>query len=405
MFNRFSHYLSYGSTDQATMRSLWSGFDGLLVPGTIAAFQAEGTRGFVLSLSAGASVPYVIDPRFPLFQNRLAAPKKSHFMLADVLGAPELVNQVAVPMPGDFTDALIDRITSSWLEFNVSFEDVKLKTFDKYARRLGEPITLADRKEPAFVLPPYVMAEAGSPWWAVAQRMLSSTMAGARARGIEDKIRPVVATEDSSSLTALLDHFPDQEVLIWVSNLDEFKPASELPLIRYGAAIKLARSKGTLTFGLYGGFFSVLLSRFGLVGASHGIGFGEHRDWVELPSSGAPPARFYVERLHRYISVDVAMSIWSQFPALIECSCAECGGRSPGSLDYHELMKHSVRVRSKEIAEWLDLSTADVLIRLLADADAFSRAAAGLRAPASIVRRAEESFQHLYMWARVLQAV
>jgi len=405
LFDRFSHYLSYGSTDQATMRALWSGFDGLLVPGTIAAFQAEGTRGFVLSLSAKASVPYVIDPRFPLFQNRLVSPKKSHRMLANLLGAPELVNQNSIPQASDFTPQLVDTVARNWVDFNTTFEDVKLKTFDKYARRLGESIPVTDSKEPAFILPPYVMAETGSDWWRIARSLLDATVARAREAGVEQKVRPVIATENARSLDAMLREFASEEVVIWVSNLDEFKPASERALVEYGLAIRNASGRGTPTFSLYGGFFSVLLARFGLVGASHGIGFGEHRDWIELPSSGAPPARFYVERLHRYVSVDVAMAIWAQFPELISCDCDDCLGRSPGSLDYHELMKHSVRVRTREIESWLDLPTDEVVDRLLADAEDFSNAAARLRAPASVVRRAEDAYEHLFMWVRVLEAI
>jgi hypothetical protein len=86
MFSGFNHYLSYGSTDQQTMRELSGLYDGLLVPGTIAAFQAEGTKGFVLSLSARSGEPYVIDSRFPLFQGALPKAKKSHIMLAAILG-------------------------------------------------------------------------------------------------------------------------------------------------------------------------------------------------------------------------------------------------------------------------------------------------------------------------------
>ena len=40
---KFSHYLSYGAADQHTVRELRGFYDGLLVPGTVAAFQREGT--------------------------------------------------------------------------------------------------------------------------------------------------------------------------------------------------------------------------------------------------------------------------------------------------------------------------------------------------------------------------
>jgi hypothetical protein len=79
MFDLFSHYVSYGATDQETIRELTGAIDGrwcVLVPATVAAFQQQGTGGFILTLSATAEAPnYVIDPRFPLFQHR-SAPRR-----------------------------------------------------------------------------------------------------------------------------------------------------------------------------------------------------------------------------------------------------------------------------------------------------------------------------------------
>ena len=90
----FEHYLTYGATDQQTVRRLTGEFTGLMIPGTVAAFQREGTGGFALTLSATeAQTPYVIDPRFPLFQQPLDAPKKSHEALAAILGKPDLVSR------------------------------------------------------------------------------------------------------------------------------------------------------------------------------------------------------------------------------------------------------------------------------------------------------------------------
>ena len=39
---QFDHYLTYGATDQRTLRELQDSFTGLIVPGTVAAFQREG---------------------------------------------------------------------------------------------------------------------------------------------------------------------------------------------------------------------------------------------------------------------------------------------------------------------------------------------------------------------------
>ena len=83
----FSHFVGYGSTDQKTLRGSIGCYDGILVPATIAAFQQQGTGGFVLTLSAAKpSAPFVIDPRFPLFQQRLDEPKTVALGLGRAIG-------------------------------------------------------------------------------------------------------------------------------------------------------------------------------------------------------------------------------------------------------------------------------------------------------------------------------
>lgn len=406
MFDRFQHYLSYGSTDQQTVRELSDYFDGLIVPGTIAAFQAEGTKGFVLSLSARSNDPYVIDSRFPLFQNKLIAPKKSHLMLADVMGAPELINRYAPPKPRDFDDRMIRTIAKSWIDFNVGFEDVQMKTFDKYAARLKEAVLPQNRQDPAYVLPPYTMVEEATDGWSeVSGRLWEASYEYAQSKGIVSKLRRVIAASSAAVWNDLASAVNDEAIVAWVSGLDEFKLNGESELITYGHALQRCQSRGQKVFALYGGFLSVLMSRHGLSGSSHGIGFGEHRDWVELPTSGAPPARYYVPKLHRYIGVDVAETIWRQSPELIECDCEECGGRSPSALDYHGLMQHSVRARSAEIGKWLDMPTPMVIEELSKDAHHFRTAVSELSAPTRVIKRAEESFAHLYMWTRVMSAL
>lgn len=189
--------------------------------------------------------------------------------------------------------------------------------------------------------------------------------------------------------------------------LDEFDVTTDgrSELVEYGKAIQSATARGQSIFALYGGFFSVLLHRFGLEGSSHGVGYGEHRDHVELPSSGAPPARYYVPRLHRYIGVDIAGAIWEQAPDLVECFCPECEGRSPTSLSYHQLMRHSVRVRADEIDSWSHLPTAEVSAWLRRDFQAFSAALPGLVLPRAVMKRAEGLYQHLQSWAVVLEII
>lgn len=406
MSKSFLHFLSYGSTDQETVRSLPGFFDGLSVPGTIAAFQAEGTKGFVLTLSARSKEPYFIDPRFPLFQNTPQVWKKSHLLLAEVLGISQLLDLGRPLVPADFTADVVRAVATGWLAFNHGFEDVRVKTFDKYAARLpDEDIRVEAKESPKWILAPYVMVAAvDDPWRDVSERLWLAVKDVSADDSAGSNARLVIAADAPEVWGALARDAHESTVFAWVSNLDEFDSSAtgKSRLLAYAKELESARRRGQQVFALYGGFFSVLLARFGLRGASHGVGYGEHRNWVELPSSGAPPARYYVRRLHKYVSVDVADAIWRDYPELVECDCPECVGRAPTALSYHELMRHSVRMRDAEIRTWAEMATSEVVSRLEDDFLDFQQAVANLMAPVGVRKRAESTYVHLAAWAHVL---
>ncbi len=405
MFERFSHYLSYGATDQQTARDLTKSYDGLLVPGTVAAFQADGTRGFVLTLSAASrNTPYVIDPRFPLFQQRLENPKKSHISLASCLGDARLVRNDTSPRPDDFTPERIDQLALNWLQFNSGYRNVSSKHFAKYAERLGEAVIPENTSNPANVLPPYTVARGvDDPWWQVSTSLWRSSVRQAASMSVAPLVQ-VVAAENAAALESLLASASGSEVAIWASRLDELDatPSGLAALTSYGRAIQ-ASSQRLALFALYGGFFSVLMARYGLLGSSHGIGYGEWRDWVELPQSGPPPARYYLPRVHRYVSQDLALLFWRTDPDLVVCHCAECLGQNPARLDYQALMRHSVRCRQSEIEAWNTKPTIEAADRLDSDSAAFETSVATMDIPPRLRQQAVRCHVHLRGWASVLR--
>lgn len=403
MFERhFSHYLSYGATDQETARELRGEYDGLLVPGTVAAFQADGTRGFVLTLSASSDTRYVIDPRFPLFQQRLIAPKRSHISLAEVLGDPGLVSVERDPQPEWFTRDRIESIAEAWIAFNRGYSKVKEEHFKKYAQRLGEEVVLKELiRRPDQVLPPYLMAGGiADAWWHVSVDLWEATK---RAATDEHLVR-VVAARSSRDLRELGLACDEGELTIWASGLDELDVSIEgqHALIAYRQSIRDLSATGHQTFALYGGFFSVLMSAFGLRGSSHGIGYGEARVWLELPTSGPPPARYYLAEAHRYVSQDLAAILWQQARDLIECDCVECEGRNPALLEYQSLMKHSVHCRHKEIEDWGTLPASQQAARLRDAARTFREAIVNLDVPRALQRQADNSYAHLSAWGQIV---
>lgn len=402
--DRFRHFLSYGATDQQTVVALANHFDGLLVPGTVAAFQVEGTGGFVLALSAVQQrVHFAIDPRFPLFQQALRFPKRSHEALADLLGARELI-RATEPDPVDFTDELIGRVGAAWAQFNLRYSTVAGAKVKKYANRLGEDPDeiVAHAGSPTAILAPYLMSHsAGDDWWWVSEKLYERT---AEAAGDSVSCLRVVAAEHSSVLADHALTLPDDRIALWVSNLDEIL-ATSLRLAEYGNAIRSIAGAGKQTFALYGGFFSVLLHNVGLGGASHGIGYGEQRDWIELPESGPPPARYYVPQLHRYLQPDEATRLLLASRDLAECTCPECNGDPPNTLDYHSLMKHSVHCRAREIEQWSTIGIPDATRRLRAETEQWNETLATSGLPNAIITSARARAAHLDVWVEALSGI
>ena len=397
----FEHYLSYGSTDQLTARNLTDYYDGLLIPGTVAAFQAEGTKGFVLTLSAAKSKDYIIDPRFPLFQNRLPNAKKSHNSLANVLGDDSLVSD-STPHPDEFDDERCRVIARSWVSFNTGYTTVSSKHFAKYAKRLGREIAPTNSRLPRLILAPYAMASGtDDEWWDVSDRLFNHTVTAAAESSTGLQVHRVVAAKSTAALNELLQLVDGPGVFVWVDNLNELD-SSPNDLISYGRTIRESNDRNVGTWALYGGYFSVVMGRFGLVGSSHGIGYGEYRQWKELPSSGPPPARFYLPRVHRYVSTDLAEFLWSEAPELVN---SPVYSGSPAALDYHDLMAHSVRCRQAEIDESSDMTPTQISESLRETDEEFRLTLNTLTLPSALRRRAIDSHAHLPMWADVIDAI
>lgn len=402
--DHFSHYLSYGASDQETVRQLRDHYDGLLVPGTVAAFQKDGTGGFVLSLSATASaIPYVIDPRFPLFQQRIDTPKKSHEALATILGLPES-QKARDPVAEWFTAEKVERIAECWAKFNCGYQGAHAAKFSKYAKRLGENLNVAQSSAPLLVLAPYVVATSDA-WWKLSCELYAATKRHVTKLAPKMDTVQVVAGESPADLVRLF-RMVQSPVAIWVSDLNELRAEREediARLIDYGRAIAAGRQQKLQTFALYGGFFSVALGNFGLGGSSHGIGYGESRAWQELPQSGPPPARYYVPELHRYVSVEIAYNLWRA--EVSRCDCPACASQAPIYLKYHDLMKHSVYCRENEIAEWPTLGGAQAANRLEAETKEFHEKLRQAALPDVQKANAREVAAHLPGWVKALRAI
>jgi hypothetical protein len=343
----------------------------------------------------------MIDSRFPLFQQVLESPKKSHTALAELLDDPGLVVTHRDPSPAAFSDERIAGIARKWVEFNTDYGTSESAKFDKYAMRLGEDITPARAQAPEAVLAPYFACDGSDdPWWERSIRFFEQTRAATS--GVP-ALRVVCARTSAALNELLADIEEPEQLVVWVSGLDEHKATAE-NLAAYRHAIANAAERGHEPFALYGGFFSVLVGSDGLRGASHGVGFSEHRNWRELPSSGAAPARYYLRRAHRYVAQDLAQQLYAVSADIADCPCPHCDRRPPIALEYHELMKHSVWCRDEEIQRWYGVER-DIVAKVLSDEfDALTMQINRSALPPAIRSRARGIIEHLPEWAEALQA-
>jgi hypothetical protein len=120
-------------------------------------------------------------------------------------------------------------------------------------------------------------------------------------------------------------------IWLWFSRLAE----DDAPLSQLTAYRGLIESLGSAleVFTLHGGFFSLALSRVGLRGISHGVGYGEQKDVMPVIGQSTPTVRYYAPPLRRKLGVP---EIERSFPKLgvrrpadffdRVCDCSICRG-------------------------------------------------------------------------------
>ncbi len=406
------HFLAYGNSDQASFRSrqVQKAMDYLTVPGTIAAYYPGGTAAFVLT----SKLDYIIDPRVPLFQGQIPRPKASHYSLGRIMGrtvagqmADEKARHPVSFNPELYTNAALGELVQSVVGFQRGYGEqaAQITTqLDRYSRlaalALGEAPpeqTMTAGKAPSFVLSPYFAAiDLTDVWWAKTKAIWAACS------HLEDPetISPVVALRDIAQFAQALGQLPAdlaEVAFFWLTGFDEHKAQQhDLESVWQGVASVGAPRK---LVNLYGGFFSICMAYAGLWGFNNGLGYSESRDWPDLPATGAAPARYYLPRLHMFITPAVAQLI-IQKDQTFACICPVCAGRNNDvvALSYEELKRHFALARQEEIDLVANRSKTDVADTLVDAAQRFQNAI-------PLLPRLRIDVGFLRRWADVLRAM
>jgi hypothetical protein len=111
---------------------------------------------------------------------------------------------------------------------------------------------------------------------------------------------------------------------LWIAGFDE-RFATREEAVALVETVKKLAAGGAQVVMLFGGFFSLLLKKFGLSCVSHGLAYSESRALEASASqtSGPAPVRYYVLELHRFLTLEDSLLVLRERPELL-CSCPVC---------------------------------------------------------------------------------
>lgn len=207
------------------------------------------------------------------------------------------------------------------------------KYYDKYDALVAEGVGVehvVQASTPSLLLTPsFLIQELDDPWYTT--NLVCARMATEHKKVGEKLYASLFLSKDvieQPGLSArILSDFSDRGfdgIAIWINNLSE-ESASVEALSNLLALTEGFHALGKPVIKLHGGFFSILMSEYGVSGFSCGLSFKSFRDILAYRwMAPAPPKpKFYIAGLHQSYPLDVAARIQTEFPFL-RCDCAAC---------------------------------------------------------------------------------
>lgn len=315
----FEHYLTYQHNVQRFFEEHIDKYDGVVLPLSITVSFATGTRGFIRTLvSRDSDKIFFLDPRSPLFQKDWNRKKHMRDPLANAAATfGPTVRSINVDHErrlelSDFDSGILAKeITHNAITYQLSYpnqQDEKRK-LAKYQKMLGEGRVLHELGNPVLLTPPYFeYRTTGDPWYKVSTNCIEHALPIARDNNID--LRPVFHFKKWTEVGYWGDAFDFLQkntissFWFYPNNFKELS-ANAAELAAYRAGVEDACKRDLSPFSLFGGYFAILLSKYGLCGFCNGIGYGEWRD-SGYHRGGSPMTRIYIPKLHRFLDAPKA---------------------------------------------------------------------------------------------------
>ena len=288
-------------------------FDGIIVGANI----VEATAGATASLvGRRLKTPYYIDPMTYVFgcdlneirseqkrkKKTVVDYKRAYKRLAPELGdifSNTLKNNMPIA-PRDFTSTVLKQVCQNVIDYQLKRLHTEFEKDEEY-KEYAESIP-----KPAGVFSPYFLIR--SKEWFDLFLSLSKTTS-------EIKPGPPVYSVLCADYELLIDKaFIDKVIVetpktgingvwLWFSNFDEWI-VREKYLSAFKNLVEQLSKKGLKVYNRHGGYFSLALNKFGMNGISHGVGYGEKKDVLQIKGPpNAPIVNYYLLDMYKRFDV------------------------------------------------------------------------------------------------------
>lgn len=298
-------------TDGEVFKSLRNYYDGILIEVPI----IEQYPKFTVSLLSTIEKPFFIDPTHKLVSLTLDSEKDwttkimEAFKISECLQEGEIAIEMLKENLDAFVKAAIDYQKNKIKSFSGGLELFEISGYDL---------------EPEVIITPYFLIDGiHSESFDLNLEILKKSIK------LKDKSKlfATIALEEHllPEVNQIISEFNLEKIdgfCVWVFDFWEDEKDVKMLEDYVKLFIELSKIRKPIV-NLYGGAFSVLLSKLGLIDCVvQGVAYGEHRNPYISPT-GAPKKRYYIPKIHKIVPWYRAQELIGACPEL-KCECDFC---------------------------------------------------------------------------------
>ncbi|MDO9537925.1 MAG: hypothetical protein Q7J68_06365 [Thermoplasmata archaeon] len=325
---------------------------GICFGANVACFGRNWISQFIKTINK----PFFIDPVTYVIQfdveniSKEGELKKSYSKLFSEYGLPVMETNKQMK-PTDFNDDRLTLFIQKVLDFQKNFTQSasgsQQSLFD-YAELLGDPVP-SSSKVPEFLIAPYFLFEnTDDGWYALNLKILAIS----KQRSDDIPIYGMICTnfdtlQKSSEVKKIIEDYSKMDgIILWISDLNEYRMNRD-ELISYLKFINQLKNIKCDCITLYGSYFSMLASKFGLNGISPGIGISEFKRVRDQPTGGTFSNKYYIPEAKTMAVEADARTFYVDNPSTL-CTCVICKGEEINTIkDIHSFFEELDSTKAK----------------------------------------------------------